>query len=121
MSFNNYARKVRNSNLPMPNRRSALFSCVGRLSWLVKQRYGTLCTCLQLNTQKPMTEAQLLDKLTAIEVFRNRFLNKLQDFERKRIREKMRGRRQPRKKEVQALYEIKGLDKQDAENPVPAK
>src|SRR5688572_5977219 len=99
MSFNYHARKVRNSALPITYRRSALFSCVVRLGGLVKQRYGVLCSCFQLNVQQPMTEAQLLNKLTALEVLRNRFLKKLQDFDRKRLREKLRGRRQPRKKD----------------------
>jgi hypothetical protein len=74
-----------------------------------------LCSHFQLqvqtNTQKPITEAQLLDSLTAMEVFRNRFLKKLQDFERKRLREKLQGRQQPRKKAVQELYKIAALEK----------
>jgi hypothetical protein len=56
-------------------------------------------------------EAQLLDRLAAMEVFRNRFLKKLQDFDRKRLREKLQGRRQPRKIEVQALYKIEAFEK----------
>jgi UDP-2,3-diacylglucosamine pyrophosphatase LpxH len=90
------------------------------LGWLVKQSRGTLCNYFELNVQKPMSESQLLDKLTAIEVFRNRFLKRQQNFERKRLREKMRGRRQPRKKDVQALYEIKELEQKDSQSPLSA-
>jgi hypothetical protein len=111
MSFNYHTRKVRDSALPIAHRYSALFSCVTRLSWLVKQPYGRLCSYFQLQVQEPMTEAQLLDRLTAIEVFRNRFLEKLRDFDRKRLRQKFKGRRQPGKKAVQALYKIEALEK----------
>jgi hypothetical protein len=121
MAFHHDARKVRNAALPITHRRSALFSCVGRLSWLVKQPFQELCSRFELNAQKPLSETQLLDRLTAIEVFRNRFLKKLQDFDRKRLREKMQGRQQPRKKDVQALYKIEALEKQQMEDPASAK
>jgi hypothetical protein len=120
MSFNYHARRARNSALPINYRRSSLLSCVLRLGWLVKQNRGTLCNYFELNVQKQMDESQLLDKLTAIEVFRNRFLKRQQNFERKRLREKMRGRRQPRKKDVQALYEIKELEQKDNQSPLSA-
>jgi hypothetical protein len=121
MSFNYHARKVRNSALPLTHRRSALSSCVQNLRWLVDQRYSSLCSYFELNFQKPMGESQLLDKLTAIEVFRNRFLKRQQNFEHKRLREKMKGRRQPRKKDVQTLYALKEFEKKDVESPVSAK
>jgi hypothetical protein len=115
MSFNYHARKVRNSGIPIYHRRSALSSCIQNLQWLVKQRYCRLYSYFELNFHKSTDESQLLDRLTAIEVFRNRFLKKQQNFERKRIREKMKGRRQLRKKDVQSLYEIKELEKKSAE------
>jgi hypothetical protein len=111
MSFNYHARKVRNSALPIAHRYSALCSCLTQLSWLAKQPYGGLCSYFHLQVQEPMTEAQLLDRLTAIEVFRNRFLEKLRHFDRKRLRQKLQGRRQPGKKAVQALYNIEALEK----------
>lgn len=121
MSFHYHARKVRNSGIPIEHRRSALSSCIQNLQWLVKQRYRSLYRYFELHSHDSMDEARLLDRLTAIEVFRNRFLKKQQNFERKRIREKMKGRRQPRKKDVQALYEIEEFDKKSAESPISAK
>jgi hypothetical protein len=121
MSFNYHARKVRNSGIPLLHRRSTLSSCIQNLQWLVNQRYRTLCNDFELNFQKPMSETQLLNSLTAIEVFRNRFLKRLQDFDRKRLREKMRGRRQARKKDVLALYDAKEFEKKAGKSSIPSK
>jgi hypothetical protein len=119
MAFCSYARRVRNAALPLAFRRSALFSCVGSLSWLVKQSYRMLCGAFQLDAQEPMTEAQLLDRLTTIEAFRNDFLKRLEDFDRNRLRQKGQGQRQPRKKDVQALYRIEAFEKFQMESRVP--
>jgi hypothetical protein len=52
-----------------------------------------------------LDEERLLAALAAIEIDRNRFLERLRSFERKRLREKLRGRRSPRPAEVAALYQ----------------
>ena len=110
MSFNYYARKVRNPRLPLKVRCSSLSSCILRLGWLRRQKY--LATRAQFAKYLPATgpmrldEAQLLVALAAIEIERNRFLEQIRAFERKRIREKLRGRRSPRPSELDALYRI---------------
>ena len=104
MSFNHYARKVRDAQLPISRRRSALSSCVGHLSWLVRKRYSELTVYFQINFQSRMTDELLLEKITAVEQLRKHFLNKLEIFKQQRIVEKRQGQRQPRQKDVQALY-----------------
>jgi hypothetical protein len=110
MSFNHYARKVRNSRLPISRRRSALSSCVGQISWLTRKRYSQLCSHFQIDFQSRLTDVQLVEKVTEIELMRNHFLNKLETFKRQRLSEKHQGQRQPRRKDVQALYEINEIN-----------
>lgn len=109
MSFNYYARKVRNPRLPLNVRCSALASCILRLGRLTNQSYlatrSRFADRLQVDSTNRLGEEQLLDALAAIEVERNRFLEQLRTFERKRLREKMRGKRFPRPTEVAALYQ----------------
>ncbi len=110
MSFNNYARQARNPNAPLPMRFSALRSCIIRLigpdgpanggyhaaSARFDARFG-------FNGANPPTERQILSALDAMEVSRNRYLEKLRAFERKRIREKARGKRRPSRADIAAL------------------
>lgn len=108
MSFNIYSRKVRNIHLPIAHRRSALASCILRLGWLKRQKYQVVrarfANTYKLDSPNTPTEADLLAALAAIERERNTFLEKIRAFERKRIREKHRGQRHPRKKDVELLY-----------------
>ena len=105
MSFNNFARKVRRRDLPLSHRRSALASSILRLCWLTgqpfgetKQRYNQgFHVNLGLGPLKIPTEEALLKAIAAVEVERNQFLEQLRAFERRRIRDKMRGKRQPSK------------------------
>ena len=109
MSFNTFARKVRNPKLTINHRRSALMSCILRLAWLRRERYlivqSRYAKKYNLGSPNIPTEANLLDAIATIEVDRNIFLEKIRSFERKRIREKFRGRRQPKKIDIQVLYE----------------
>ena len=60
------------------------------------ERYG-------FDSQDTPTDQQLLDALNAVEVERNRQLERIRNFGRKRIREKMRGKRYPSRKDVENL------------------
>ena len=109
MSFNHYARKVRNPNLNIGIRYSALGSCILRFCWLTKKRYTITRTRFfeqcGLDESDIFTAQQLLDLLNAVEIERNKKLEQIRNFERKRIREKMRGKRYPSRKDVEALYD----------------
>jgi hypothetical protein len=108
MSFNNYARKVRNPRLDLPVRRSALASCILRLAWLTKRSYlatrAPFAARYNLDRPRQPDEEELLEALVAIERERNRFLERVRAFERRRIREKLRGRRHPRPADIAAIY-----------------
>ena len=108
MSFHIYSRKVRNVHLPIAHRRSALASCILRLGWLKRQKYQVVrarfASKYHLDSPNTPTEADLLAALAAIEIERNTFLEKIRAFERKRIREKHRGQRHPRKNDIELLY-----------------
>ena len=105
MSFNHYARKVHDPTRPLGQRRSALGSCLLRLGWLTGQKYSAMCRHFQINfSAEVMTDQILRQKILEIELARNQFLHQLQAYERKRIREKMRGQRHPRQRDIKALY-----------------
>lgn len=104
MSFNHYARKVRNPALPFPNRVIALATCIGNLRWLMGKRFDEAVEELGFSPRDELTEAKLHTVLNRVEAARNCFLERLQAFERKRIREKMLGRRTPRKAALKKLY-----------------
>lgn len=108
MSFNYHARKIRNSQLPLTKRRSRLSSCIMHLSWLTNRHFQEVRQSYvrnySLDSPEGPTESQLLAALDAIEVERNLYLEKLRAFERKRIREKMKGQRHLRKGDIKALH-----------------
>lgn len=107
MSFNYYARKVRDPLQPLSHRKSALSSCILRLGWLTGKRYLQVRACYasrySLDQPDKLTEAQLVAALAAMERDRNSYLEHLRAFEKKRIREKMRGQRHPRKADTERL------------------
>jgi hypothetical protein len=109
LSLNCYARKVRDRRLDLRIRRCALNSCILRLAWLTRQRYlltrDRFAARFSLDPPEELTEDQLLDALTAIEVERNRVLEKVRAFDRKRLRAKLRGRRQMSAAEAVAFRE----------------
>ena len=108
MSFNWYARKVRNRHRSLGQRFSALRSCLIRLNGLTQEghhaimhRYDALFT-FDAATHLP-SEEQVLAALIHAERERNQILEQLRQFERRRIRYKMQGKRQPSKHEKDVL------------------
>ena len=86
MSFNHYARKVRNPELSIWTRLSALRSCIRMLSVLTKESYHLAVTRFDnrfgFNRSKgdslePPLESDLLEALTAVEEERNLLLEKI--------------------------------------------
>jgi len=108
MSFNWYARKVRNPRLTIWTRRSAFYSCVLRYCWLTHQPYLKTRTALtaQFGLDYPTgpNEHALLDALDTLERARHQFLEQLRAFERRRLRQKWYGYRSPRASDLQTLY-----------------
>lgn len=109
-SFNNHARRVRNANLPLPIRAVALRSCISKCSWVVcgapySRSLKHLGIMVGADLQKSANEKQLLAVLNKIEITRNQILALESGFERRRIRQKMRGRRTPKLAEIVALQE----------------
>jgi hypothetical protein len=92
----------------MWTRRSAFYSCIARYCWLTRQPYhetrAAFNTQFGLDHSKPPAEQNLLDALATLEIARHRFLEQVRVFERKRIRQKLRGQRKPKAAEIQALY-----------------
>jgi hypothetical protein len=110
LSFNSYARKVRNVNLPLDIRASALLSCMltGGLDeghYSFQAMVGHLGRLVGADLFHSAEESHLLAALHRMEVFRNLALDIRRAFERKRIRQKCRGRRFPCKAEQLALSE----------------
>ena len=107
-SFNNYARKVRDPQQPLARRYCALISCVRLLAELTGRKFGQTrsgyAARFGFGGLYPATQAQMLGALTAMERDRNLYLAALRAFERKRIRQKMRGQRHPRKADREILF-----------------
>jgi len=109
MSFNTYAKRVLNAQLPMPARRSALRSCIQQLTRVNHESYKEITARYEARfhcTGKHATDDQLLSALSALTTERNLVLEKLQAFERKRIRQKMSGKRTLSKGEQNELNEL---------------
>jgi hypothetical protein len=110
-SFNCNARKVRNPRLPIGYRKSALVSCsaavwphvsfLKRVAW-IEIRFGFT---FGVESETSPTEQQMLDAVSNLEVERNLWMERLRRYERKRIREKMRGKRKPPRADIHALYD----------------
>src|SRR5690242_251213 len=109
MSFNNYARKVLNPQLPLLERRSALKSCFQRFTRLSGERYTAVTTRYEARfhcTGRHSTEDGIVKALTTLAAERNLILEKLRDFERKRMAEKRSGRRTLSRSEKKELKEV---------------
>ncbi|MDY6899653.1 MAG: hypothetical protein SWZ49_16480 [Cyanobacteriota bacterium] len=112
MSFQTYARKVRKTELSFKSRRSAFRSCINSYCWLTKQEiqftYTRYSNRFGFNSDIPKDSKKISDRLNQamdnLEEERNIFLEKLRLFGRKRIEEKMHGRRFPFKSDIEALY-----------------
>jgi hypothetical protein len=112
MSFLSSARKVRDPDLPLWKRYSALRGCVVSFSFLTKQSYnGTLerlgLTWSVLRPADPPTDEFLRRTLDRLERERTLYLAGLRSFELRRVRAKMRGRRQLSRAERDALAELR--------------
>lgn len=110
MSFHWYARKARNPQLTVFTRRAAFYSCISSYCWLTEQSFthvrATFIDRFRLESDGGPSEQQLAAALAALEVERHLFLEQLRVFDRRRIRQKLRGRRRPRSADVQALYDL---------------
>lgn len=120
MSFNHFARKVMNPDLPIGVRYSALHSCILRLVWMTGESFAGSRD--RLNSQfgfrrRNPTESQLLATLAAVERERNLILQQLRAYERRRIREKMLGRRTIPKDEQKALRRLYAMEPGAAFHP----
>src|SRR3712207_2826671 len=120
MSFNYYARKVMNRNLPTGVRYSALHSCILRLVWKTGEPFSQVRNRLDaqfgFRTRNP-TDHQLLATLAAIERERNLVLQQLRDYERRRVREKAHGKRTIPEREQKALRRLYGMEPGAAFHP----
>ncbi|HST61698.1 MAG TPA: hypothetical protein VLK84_23565 [Longimicrobium sp.] len=116
MSFLSSARKVRDPDLPLWKRYSALRGCVASFSFLTQRSYnGTLerlgLTWSIVRPADPPTDAFLRRTLDLLERERSRYLAGLRGFELRRVRAKMRGRRQLSRAERAALASLReGVD-----------
>jgi hypothetical protein len=108
MSFNWHARKVRDPRRSIAIQRSALGSCILSLRWLTGKRIpaslGRFAPLVGKGPNHPVTEQQLKDAVAVLERQRNHFLECLRAFERKRLRDKFRGKRVPSKADWQLLW-----------------
>lgn len=109
-SFNNYAHKVRNSALPLSVRATALRSCVLQYCYTVHEpSYTAMIAHLEALTGAGIchdaSAEQLLEALGRLERNRNQILEVERAYARKRIRQKLRGRRTPSKAQTQALQD----------------
>ena len=112
MSFASSAREVRDPALPIWTRYSALRGCVRSFSFLTRRSYvGTLerlgLTWSRTRPADPPTDAFLRRTLDALERERNLYLAGLRSFELRRVRAKMRGRRQLSRDERSGLAALR--------------
>jgi hypothetical protein len=107
-NFHTHARIVRRSDLPFYCRRSAFRSCIQLYRWLIRQKFQA--TYLRYSKHFGFDEdtidcnERLNKAMNALETERNLFLDNLRLFDKKRIREKIEGRRLPSKIAVDSLY-----------------
>ena len=125
--FNAQARRVRNIRLPIPVRVVAFHACVGSYCWLTRQKFQAtrerFAAAYWITKTPPPTvvglrvrhvrsdfeppDAQswfLIRAIDALQRERHDFLDRLRRFERRRIREKFRGRRRASRTEMEALH-----------------
>ena len=97
MSFNTYARKVRDPKRDVWMRWSNIHSCMRYV--LMGRSFCTrreeLFGSWRVGPGNPPTHEQLVAALDAMVAERNLQLEMLRVFERRRVRDKMRGRRAP--------------------------
>jgi hypothetical protein len=113
MSFNYQARRVRDPGHPPWHRLSSLRACVRSYCVLTGAAYANLSTCLGVAFpydpgRSPPTDAFLRRVLDEVERERNRYLERLRVFERKRSLTKAHGNRQLSTAERTLLREMRG-------------
>lgn len=122
MSFNHYARKVMSPGLPVGVRYSALHSCILRLVWMTGEPFAEARARFHARSgfrRQDPTDHQLLAALALIERERNLALQQLRAYERRRIREKARGKRAIPESERKALRRLYGMEPGAAFHPEP--
>ena len=125
--FNAQARYVRNIWLPIPVRVTAFHACMGSYCRLTRQKFqatrerfsaaywitkappptvvGLRVRHSRAHLEKPDAQSwYLLQAMDALQRERHEFLDRLRRFERRRVREKLRGRRYASRADVEALY-----------------
>lgn len=112
MSFASSAREVRDPALPLWRRYSGLRGCVRSFSFLTGRSYNATLERLGLTWSivrpaDPPTDAFLRGTLDLLERERNRYLAGLRGFELRRVRAKMRGRRQLSRAERDGLAALR--------------
>ena len=102
------ARRVRNPNVPIGIRCSSLGSCVMCYCRLTRQSVARtisrLGVAIGFPDMRSATPDQLLRALDVLEIERNRFLERLRLFDRRRLRRKMHGGRSPLATELSDLF-----------------
>lgn len=110
MSFYTDARRVRRNDLPFSHRLCAFRSCITLFHWLTGRGFNKTFARYDKKFDLDITAKDFNDRIikaiNALEIERRLFLEKLRVFERKRIREKMLGKRQPSKKSIEKLFEF---------------
>jgi hypothetical protein len=111
MSFNYQARRVRDASYPDWRRLSSLRACLRSYCALSGASYANLCAYLEIDywqepRRLPPTPAFLRRTLDEIERERNRYLERLRVFERRRAFAKARGNRQMSNAERTTLKEL---------------
>lgn len=113
MGWNNHARKVRDVTRSLGARYKSLGSCVLGFSWLTHGSYNAIWRRLIARHPslarssapwKTFSSDDLVAYLGSLEEERREFLARIDAFRRKRVVEKRRGRRQPSKADVDALF-----------------
>lgn len=112
MSFNYYARRVRDGGRSPWMRLSSIRACVSSYCWLTGAGYRRMLEHLQLDhshaiPRDPPTDEFLRRTLDHVERERSAYLERLRAFERKRIRAKVRGNRQLSSAERARLREMR--------------
>ncbi len=106
MSFHVHARRARDPARPLPHRLSAFRSCIQLYRWLIKRGYHeTLNRFARAFDLDDPSGAGLLAAMNALETERRIFLDRLDAFARRRIRQKAQGRPVPAKSEIESLYQ----------------
>ena len=108
MSFHTAAREVLKTDLPFTKRRVAFRSCIESYIGLIKGKfndtYSRYSNHFGFDANVSDAGDRLSQAMEALEKERNLFLEQLRSFDKKRLREKMRGRRSPSKSAIEALY-----------------